>query len=102
MCEVQELKEICGDNIEYFDVNSYENLVTLHREIFEVLFKLESHVKKIEKFAPEYDFDENTPENGYRSFVRVFYKAVQFCVIKVKTLQANRGGWFFRRKIAEK
>ena len=34
-------------------------------------------VKIIESFASEYDFDENTPSNGYRSFVSIFASAIK-------------------------
>lgn len=34
-------------------------------------------VKIIESFASEYDYDENTPANGYRSFVSIFTSAIK-------------------------
>lgn len=56
-------------------------------------------VAKIITFVHEYDFDENTPYNGYRSFV----KAIQACInhsVKVsKYIAQNRSYLLFRKNM---
>ncbi|SPP73305.1 hormone-sensitive lipase [Drosophila guanche] len=56
-------------------------------------------VLQIESFAHEYDFDEHTPGNGYRSFVYVTNACISHGISICKQLLATRTTMFFRKKV---
>ncbi|XP_001361054.3 hormone-sensitive lipase [Drosophila pseudoobscura] len=56
-------------------------------------------VLQIEVFAHEYDFDEQTPGNGYRSFVYVTNACISHGINICKQLLATRNTMFFRKKV---
>ncbi|KAI8038521.1 hormone-sensitive lipase [Drosophila gunungcola] len=55
-------------------------------------------VLQIEAFAHEYDFDERTPGNGYRSFIYVTNACITHGMGISRQLMATRSTMFFRRK----
>ncbi|KAH8401709.1 hypothetical protein KR009_007440 [Drosophila setifemur] len=55
-------------------------------------------VLQIEAFAQEYDFDEHTPGNGYRSFVYVTNACVSHGISICRQLSSTRSALFFRKK----
>jgi len=55
-------------------------------------------VLQIEAFAHEYDFDEQTPGNGYRSFIYVTNACITHGVGICQQLTATRSAMFFRKK----
>ncbi|XP_073812727.1 hormone-sensitive lipase [Musca autumnalis] len=55
-------------------------------------------VRQVQSFASTYDFDENTPGNGYRSFVSVVDSCVEHGLGICKNLTAARSTMFFRKK----
>ncbi|XP_023162160.2 hormone-sensitive lipase [Drosophila hydei] len=55
-------------------------------------------VSQIELFAHEYDFDELTPGNGYRSFIYVTNACIKHGLDICQHLLATRGTLFFRKK----
>ncbi|XP_017035697.1 hormone-sensitive lipase [Drosophila kikkawai] len=59
-------------------------------------------VQQIEAFAHEYDFDEETPGNGYRSFVYVTNACISHGVSICKQLSTTRSTLFFRKKLLMK
>lgn len=94
---VEELMRSIDNNIEYFDkVNKNERLASI---LFELKHSVETcalSVEEIEKFAPEYDFDERTSGNGYRSFVNIFESAVRKTSKVCRRLISNRRKILFR------
>ena len=72
------LVRIIDDNINCFEtVIKYENIVAQLRKLKICVEDSFEKIEKIESFASEYDFDEYTPANGYRSFVEVWTTAVK-------------------------
>lgn len=94
------LKELCQNNADHFkndDTSSGKKLEacfkTLHDNV-ESIFPL---VDEIRKAAPSYDFDRDTPGNGYRSFVTVTDAFVVYGVKICQQISTNRSSYFFRR-----
>lgn len=59
-------------------------------------------IKEIQGFAGDYDLDEKTPANGYRSFVYIVEKAAEKTLILVENVEKKSENIFFRRKFYEK
>lgn len=55
-------------------------------------------VRQIDMFAYKYDFDENTPGNGYRSFISVVDSCIEYGLGICKNLMSARSTMFFRKK----
>lgn len=55
-------------------------------------------VHQIEAFAYQYDFDEYTPGNGYRSFIAVINSCIEYGLTLCKNLLTSRSTMFFRKK----
>lgn len=96
------LIDICHNNIAYFecdDSESGQRFLLAFRGIIDHLTVARQYVQRIVAFVHEYDFDENTPANGYRSFV----SAVQACInhnVKVaKYIAQNRCYLLFRKNM---
>lgn len=67
----EELKELCSANSEYFAKDSSENGQRLYLSFLAIIDNIDliwPKVLNIRKVAADYDFDEETPGNGYRSF----------------------------------
>lgn len=94
-----------GDNIEYFLVsNSKSNSSLIHelKRIIEISNELENLIKNVASFYHEYDFDEKTPLNGYRSMEVVANEAFKYCLRKVRYIQERRRNFWFPKKVATK
>lgn len=96
------LIDICHNNIAYFecdDSESGQRFLLAFRGIIDHLTVARQYVQRIVAFVHEYDFDEHTPANGYRSFV----SAVQACInhnVKVaKYIAQNRCYLLFRKNM---
>ncbi|XP_005185270.2 hormone-sensitive lipase [Musca domestica] len=55
-------------------------------------------VRQVQSFASTYDFDENTPGNGYRSFISVVDSCIEYGLGICKNLSVARSTMFFRKK----
>lgn len=64
-------------NAEKESINSENQIGKIFSSILELVEKLKSIVKEIDNFSPQYDVDESSPGNGYRSFVYVAEKAFE-------------------------
>lgn len=99
------LIKLCNDNQEYFNKDTSENGSKLHSnfaKIVEIVEKSTKILNEIESFAAEYDFDENTPGNGYRSFIFIFKAAVKHTENACKYIVENRGKFLFRKSVNAK
>jgi hypothetical protein len=75
MNERLNLKLVCQSIKNKFVLDKSENGVKIYSsasKILEFIDECSKNCKEIEKFAGIYDFDEFTPANGYRSFLRIF------------------------------
>lgn len=96
------LVDICQNNVKYFecdDTETGQRFLCAFCGIIDHISIARQYVAKIITFVHEYDFDENTPANGYRSFV----KAIQACInhsVKVsKYIAQNRSYLLFRKNM---
>ena len=98
---VTKLLEIISDNWQfYLKVNvGFSELFQIFNE---TLKKLDPIKSEIEGFAGDYDLDDASPGNGYRSFIYIFDSAVKSATKICDYVKDNRGGVFFRRKLYEK
>lgn len=94
------LTDICKNNVKYFECDESEagqRFLGAFQGIIDHVVVAKQFIWKVVRFAHEYDFDEHTPANGYRSFV----KATQSCInhsLKVsKYIAQNRSYLLFRR-----
>lgn len=96
------LREVCEDNAKYYESEDnecgqrYHGALTGIIDHIEVARKLTTDVLS---FAHEYDFDEFTPGNGYRSFVKCTRLCVEHCLRVSKHIAQNRTFIWFRKNM---
>lgn len=97
--------KLCYRNCEYFSGDITEIAEKFHEsftKIAENLLRSKPILDKIELFAPDFDFDENTPGNGYRSFIFIFNAALKYTENTCKYIDDNRGKFLFRQSSSAK
>lgn len=100
-----QLMQYCANNREYFnkDRGSVGTLLcSSFCKIEESLKKSTALLSEVETFAGEYDFDEQTPGNGYRSFIYIFNAAATHTLVISKHIAENRGKLMFRKSVYAK
>ncbi|KAK6765830.1 hypothetical protein RB195_025631 [Necator americanus] len=95
------LNQLCADNAEYFSkANSWsgysERMVKVSIEIQDSAGTLRNLVTQLQDIAPSYDYDENTPGNGFRSLVCICDTTVLHVISLQKTVSEQRGSFVFR------
>lgn len=100
-----ELHRLAIENLEFFrklPVESgskfYECFSSLIRNV-ELILPV---IKKVEKIAVDYDFDDITPGNGFHSFVDVSLVAARKVTEICKNIQGSREKFYFRQSHYEK
>lgn len=94
------LKKLCVENAEYFSRDSSENGQRLYisflgiKDTLEQIWPTVTHVREV---SPKYDMDENSPGNGFRSFVSVFDSAVKYAIDLNNKVSSKREGLLFRK-----
>lgn len=94
------LADICKNNVKYYecdDTETGQRFCGAFQGILDHIDITKKHILKIVLFAHEYDFDENTPGNGYRSFVKVVQSCITHCLKVSKYISQNRSYLLFRR-----
>lgn len=74
-----ELQDVCRVSVEYFSSHQDENSVRIKAALLVILDHLEQLqplYREIAELAPQFDYDENTPGNGYRSFLMLVDKCI--------------------------
>lgn len=96
-----ELSEICRDNIKYFErISNTEiehRLLTAFQNIIDHIGIVRYYVAKFITFVHEYDLDENTPANGYRSIIKVTQACIDHCMAISKRIAHKRTHLLFRK-----
>lgn len=94
------LKDLCLRNAEYFRSDESaigkklcDSLEKLHNQVVSIC----PIVDEIRKAAPHYDFNQNTPGNGYRSFVTVTDAFILFGEKICQQIWKNKSSYFFRK-----
>lgn len=96
------LVDICRNNIKYFECDESETgqrFLGAFRGIIDHVAVAKHYVEQISTFASEYDFDEHTPANGYRSFVKTIQACINHCLKVSKYIAQNRSYLLFRKNM---
>lgn len=96
------LADICRNNIAYYecdDSESGQRFLLAFRGIIDHLLVAREYVQRIVAFVHEYDFDEHTPANGYRSFVSAVLACISHSVKVAKYIAQNRCYLLFRKNM---
>lgn len=94
------LQSLVCNNVDYFKTDESTNGLKLHVAFLGIIDHLEEArplVQQIEMFFKVYDFDEKTPGNGYRSFIKLFDCAISHTLKIVKYVTQNRSSLLFRK-----
>ncbi|XP_014472103.1 PREDICTED: hormone-sensitive lipase isoform X2 [Dinoponera quadriceps] len=76
------LREICCANVDYFASHQDANSVRIKAALLAILDHLDQLrplYREVAKFAVHFDYDEENPGNGYRSFLSLIDKAILHC-----------------------
>lgn len=93
--------EICENNCKYFECDETEagqRFLCAFRNIIEHAAIARANAIEVCTFMHEYDFDETTPANGYRSMVKVLHACVNHTMKICKYITQNRGHLLFRKQ----
>lgn len=99
---IDELIRMSVSNVEFYKSDRSFVGLKMHASFAKAIEFLEKSVmvtKKIENFAADYDFDGDTPGNGYRSFIHIFTAAVKHTEKICKYVTENRGYLLFRKSV---
>lgn len=94
------LRELCQANAEYFMNHQDENGVRIraaHMAMLDHLEQLQPLYKEISRVAPMFDFDEQTPGNGYRSFLVLIDKCIVYSRSVCHHIYCQKDSMFFRK-----
>ncbi|XP_046431471.1 hormone-sensitive lipase isoform X1 [Neodiprion fabricii] len=94
------LRELCKANAEYFATDHSEAGFRLNAALSAMLDHLEQVrplYREISKIAPLFDFDSETPGNGYRSFLSIVDKCILHSVYVCRQLCCQRDSVLFRK-----
>lgn len=94
--EIADLIQAIDNNSEYFD--NVKKFQILNLGLSQLKLEIEKCVKaaqEINRFAHEYDFDEETPGNGFRCFLNMTESAVKKTSKVCKRLIKNRENLLF-------
>lgn len=100
-----ELLVTASNNISFFSkVNTAngQSFCRLFESLIECVDKIKPLLKEIEGFAADYDFDEKSPGNGYRSFVYICDLAVKRTLKLTVEVETKCENIFFRSSYYEK
>jgi hormone-sensitive lipase len=92
------LSRSIDNNVEFLN-NKHNKSEALHLNLLHlknVFEKCTHFMAEIDKFAGEYDYDELTPGNGYRSFLIIFDAAIRETSIVCDKLIMSRAKLLFR------
>lgn len=97
-----ELVEICQENRQYFESDDSEMGQRFYDQfncLLEHIAAARQHVNGFNEFAHEYDFDDRTPGNGYRSLVKAMHAAIEYCIRICSYIAKNRRYLLFRKSV---
>ncbi|XP_075232649.1 hormone-sensitive lipase isoform X2 [Lycorma delicatula] len=99
------LKNLCESNADYFKSdtsNIGKNLYSTSLSVINNIVSIKPLVDHFRNTCAAYDFDENTPGNGYRSYVMMVDAFVNYAVKINRQICVNRNSYFFRKGTALK
>ncbi|XP_051901453.1 hormone-sensitive lipase isoform X2 [Pristis pectinata] len=93
------LLSVTEDNVRFFQ----ENLSETSRRFIAAFTQIQEHGRGLQPLmlsfsavCADFDFDERTPANGYRSLMKVVRSCVLHIIHKARYISANRHSIFFR------
>lgn len=96
------LYDLCQDNIEFFSHDDSMNGSKIHAAFLTLSLHIgfaKKKVTEIQSFAHEYDYDEHTKGNGYRSFVIVVDCCIKHSIKLCRNVVENRSSLLFRKSV---
>lgn len=103
--DITVLKDFCSSNADFFARDSTENGQRLYisfMAIIDAIDGLYPRLIEIEKRVKEFDFDEDTPGNGYRSYISVFQLALKYAIDLNQKIMWRRSSLLFRKTVLTK
>ncbi|KAI4483684.1 hypothetical protein M0804_007944 [Polistes exclamans] len=94
------LRELCHANKDYFSTHQDENGSRIRASLLAILDHLEKMqplYKEISKIAPMFDFDEQTPGNGYRSFLVLVDRGIMHSGTVCRQMYCQKDSFLFRK-----
>ena len=97
---LQKLRDLVIDSVKYFEAR---NSIGARRfcEAFQAFLLQLNHVGEkvpiLQPISVEFDFNESTPGNGYRSFLRVVDRAISRCMSLCQKIKAKRSSRLFKK-----
>lgn len=94
------LKSLCENNAKYFATDESDYGKRLHKAFLEIVEHIEvmgPMVIKINSVANLYDFDENTPGNGFRSFLSIVDSSISYGLQLSHKVCLKRDNIIFRK-----
>ncbi|ENN72419.1 hormone-sensitive lipase isoform X2 [Dendroctonus ponderosae] len=103
--DITVLKDFCSSNADFFASDSSENGQRLYisfMALIDAIDGLYPRLIEIEKRVKEFDFDEDTPGNGYRSYISVFQLALKYAIDLNQKIMWRRSSLLFRKTVLTK
>jgi len=94
------LREVCCANVGYFASHQDDDGVRIKAALLAILDhldQLQPLYREIAKFAPDFDFDEDTPANGYRSFLSLVDKCIVHSSQVCQQIYNHKNSMLFRK-----
>lgn len=95
------LIDLCESNIQYFECDRRtvvgKRFLDAFHNIIKQLAIIRRYVTEFYGFMHEYDFDEMTQANGYRSIVKAAHGCINHTIKFSKYIAENRGNLLFRQ-----
>ncbi|XP_069679565.1 hormone-sensitive lipase isoform X2 [Periplaneta americana] len=96
----QVLKDLCKNNAQFFQQDESESGQRLHAGFLALIDQVNMitpMVGEVREAASKFDFDQDTPGNGYRSFVAVVDLCIQHGVKLSRSVCDSRDSFLFRK-----
>lgn len=96
------LRDLCNNNIVYFRTDESEvgqRFLNAYVGLLDHIETARGYVDQIRMFAHEYDFNESTPGNGYRSFLLVVRSCISHSLKLSSHVMQRRGSLLFRKSL---
>ncbi|KYM79854.1 Hormone-sensitive lipase [Atta colombica] len=94
------LRDLCCANEKYFDSHQDKNGIKIRAALVAIkdyLTDLQPLYREIARFASHFDFDEDNPGNGYRSFLLLVDKCIMYSELICRQIHDQKDSVFFRK-----
>ncbi|XP_034950037.1 hormone-sensitive lipase [Chelonus insularis] len=94
------LEQLANGNCYYFSTHQDENGLRIYSAsnvILDILKEIRPLYKEISHIAPQFDFNENTPGNGYRSFLSLTDKCILHSIEICQQISSYKTSVLFRK-----